>query len=201
MQDIQNAQLRASAELVMQANNGRFVIAGYGSLPNRQAPGTSQLGAAWIKHTRKEMCIRVTRCRGKPGAPGLVAGIVPEANMSSMALLSVFHGPSLDAFLDELAQRELQGLAYDPRPVLCRRLDGSDQLALAFVAAPWHPDFVQLPARETADIIQSASGSCGHNRDYLDLVTDFERDVFGEVSPGVRQVSSLVDQVELSHAC
>lgn len=185
-------QLMSAARVVRQANAGDLVLVGYGSLPDKPEPGWRAVGPVLVEGWAKRMCIEVSRCRGTPEVPGLVAGLLPDAGAAAMGMLAVADAPDDPAVLEALARRELGGLAYDPLPVLCRAGDERTTIALAFVASIWHRQTRRLTVEAAADIIARAEGSCGPNRAYLDLLLGFETRAFGHQTPEIAVVKEAL---------
>ncbi|MDP5220410.1 gamma-glutamylcyclotransferase [Ruegeria sp. 2205SS24-7] len=183
MEQLQRAQMEAAISAVRQANQGDLVIAAYGSLPDRPEAGMEAVSRAMLPGFRKSMCVRVASCRGSPDAPGLVAGLIPEAGSAAMAMLMQAADPTDPILAQRLSLRELNGKAYTPLVVHLDLPDGSARLALGFAAEVWHCDFWTGPAEVAAGLIAKASGECGANEAYLDAVVAFERRVFGAVTP------------------
>lgn len=191
--DLQNNQLDNAIELVRRLNGNELIIAGYGSLPDRPEAGMHNLGPAFISDHVKGLHILVESCRGVPGTPGLVAGLLPSPGQNAMANLSMVSSDKIESLREKLRVRELNGKAYCPSLVHTFPLEGPPVLALAFVTAIWHPNFVSMDAKAAAQIVAKASGSCGSNLDYLKMVTDFERRAFGQTTPSLADIHAELD--------
>lgn len=189
MKSFQYQQLMEAVSTVRDANGGDLFVAGYGSLPLRPEAGLVPHEPGWVRHHRKELCIEVTRCRGTVDRPGRVAGLVPDAKARSMCMIAKAD-PLDHELLNRLAQRELGGLAYDARVVSCDLKSGGRSLALGFVAAIWHPGFRIENLDWLASVVSRAEGTCGTNRAYLDLVLNFEMQVFGTVTEDMGRLKS-----------
>ncbi|MEP2981627.1 MAG: gamma-glutamylcyclotransferase [Lentilitoribacter sp.] len=199
MKNFQKVHLQDSVDIVRNANGGELLIAGYGSLPNRPEPGLTPISPGWILNYRKEMCIRVTTCRGTSSQPARVAGLVPDTKSRSMCMIAKADGDQ-QMLLEQLENRELAGMAYDPRVVAVDLMNGKHILAVAFVAAFWHVDLLQEMVTEQANVIAKASGSCGSNREYLDLILDFEWKMFGMVTPKLAALQKRLERMAAGRA-
>ncbi|MEP4928687.1 MAG: gamma-glutamylcyclotransferase [Hyphomicrobiales bacterium] len=195
MNHLQLAQLHETAKTVRQANYGQLYIAGYGSLPGKPEPGLTPVGPGWIRNYQKDLCVSVTNCRGDALLPGRVAGLIPEVGARSMSMLTLAQGNE-DDLMCRLAQRELNGLAYDPRVVTFDQATGESTLALAFAAAIWHPEIASETLTERARIVARASGTCGTNRAYLELCLAFEQDCFGTTTKSLSALHAEIERLQ-----
>lgn len=197
MRHLQKAQLEAAVAALRLATAGDLPIAAYGSLPDRPEPGMIPLSPVVLPGFRKSMCVRVATCRGSAVAPGLVAGLIPDPSAAAMAMLMQAEDADDPDLLHRLAARELDGKAYAPVLLRADAPDGCSQLALAFVADVWHRDFWSGSPTAAASMISAASGDCGANRAYLDLVLAFETRVFGRVTPELAEIARRLSAPEL----
>jgi cation transport regulator ChaC len=198
MQQLQSRQLAVAANEVRRFNSGDLLLAGYGSLPNAPEAGTTFLAPVLIADYDKDLCVEVTVCRGEPTRPGLVAGLLPRPGAMAMGALSRVEPGAAEEVLQRLDARELDAKAYEARVVRAISADGSIRHALAFTAAVTHPQCRVLDVPVAAAMVAGATGSCGTNRDYLELVVDFERETFGRITPKLAAIARLVDQMPRS---
>lgn len=192
----QRTTFEHAANLVRAANGGDLLIAAYGSLPLKPEPELVPAGAALIPQYRKALCIRVTTCRGTSLNEGRVAGLIPDPNESALTMIMRAHGGPDTELMERLARRELDGLAYEARPLLCNLVNGGNVIALGFVAETEHPGFREDFEEELVDIVASAKGTCGSNLEYLDMILAFERATFGRTTA---HLAHLRDRITASH--
>ena len=179
--------------LVRAANSGYLLVAAYGSLPLKHEPGLTFFGAGVIRGYRKALCIGVTGCRGTPELEGRVAGLIAEEQAETLTMvLSAENGGDAD-LLERLARRELDGLAYDARPLLCDMRDGTQRAVLGFVAVPDHPRFRRDCPDALAQIVAKAQGSCGTNLAYLDMILAFEQAEFGRTTSELQRLRNRIE--------
>ena len=179
--------------LVRAVNGGDLLVAAYGSLPLKPEPGLMPFGAGVIRGYRKALCIGVTGCRGTPEQEGRVAGLIAEAQAETMTMILRAEHTGNAGLLDRLARRELDGLAYDARPLLCNMHDGMQRVVLGFAAAPDHKGFRQDCPDTLAQIVATAQGSCGTNLAYLNMILEFEQAEFSETTPELQRLRRLIE--------
>ena len=184
----QSAQLESVARQVREANGGALWLGGYGSLPLRPEPGMGRFEPALFPDHEKSLCVRVTSCRGRPGAPGFVAGILPSPGDAVLAMVCRLDPRALS----RLERRELDGRAYDPRAVRAVLRSGERRTVLAFTAAISHPDCMRLDTETLAEIVALARGCRGTNRRYLADTIAFERGAFGRATPSLLALEAAV---------
>lgn len=179
--------------LVRVVNGGDLLVAAYGSLPLKPEPGLMPFGAGVIRGYRKALCIGVTGCRGTSEHEGRVAGLIAEAQAETLTMVLRAEHTGNAGLLERLARRELDGLAYDARPLLCDMHNGIQRVVLGFAAAPDHTGFRQDCPDVLARIVAKAHGSCGTNLAYLDMILEFEQSEFGKTTP---ELQRLRDRIE-----
>lgn len=148
-------------------------VFGYGSLIwNPDFPvAEQQIARATDWH--RSFCMRSIHHRGSVEAPGLVLALdhAPGAVCDGVAF-RVAPGAEA-ATLSALRERELISSAYLEITLPLTLADGQQITALAYVIDPDHDQYCgNLPLAEQAQIIATAVGGRGPNRDYLFATAD-----------------------------
>lgn len=167
-----------------------FWVFGYGSLMWR--PGFSYLESrpALLRGYHRSFCVYSHHYRGTPEHPGLVLGLARGGACRGIAFrVDLADEQSVKSYLDE---RELVSYAYTPRtvPVL---LGGITVQCYTFVANTHHDQYAgDLGVERSAEIIMSAQGVAGLNRDYLiNTVRQLEKEGFSD-----KRLGQLLKRVE-----
>ncbi len=114
---------------------------------------------------RRRFCLNDAKGRGSLVAPALMLALEPGPTCPGLALR--VPGEVVADDLPKVWRREMSCGGYRPA-WLTLAMDGAEQVALAFVADPGHPDFVpELALAEEAGRIARAVGPGGSNADYL----------------------------------
>lgn len=138
----------------------------YGSLMWNPGFDYLERQSAELDGFHRAFCIYSHHYRGTPAKPGLVLGLDQGGRCRGIALR--FAPAARDAVVAYLNERELTGYAYRPA-IVTVTLDGGQQLAAyTFVTDPSHPQYAgDLGPERSAELIMSAAGASGLNRDYL----------------------------------
>jgi cation transport protein ChaC len=144
---------------------GAFWVFAYGSLIwNPDFPFAERKPASLSGYHRR-FCIRSTRYRGTPEAPGLVLGLDRGGSCRGVAfLVAAEHAPATLAALDA---REIPDPVYRRRLLPVRLSCGTTVPALTYVARRDWPGYCRPDAAQAAALIARAAGSRGSNREYL----------------------------------
>ena len=143
-------------------------VFGYGSLIWHPGFPVAEQAIARLEGWQRSFCMRSIHHRGTEAAPGLVLALDahPGAFCDGVAF-RVEPGAEAET-LTALRERELISSAYleTRQPVMLR--DGRVAKALTFVIDPDHVQYCGgLTLEHQADIIATAIGGRGPNRDYL----------------------------------
>lgn len=143
-------------------------VFGYGSLIWDPGFPVAERQLAQISGWHRSFCMRSIHHRGSEDAPGLVLAL-DEAQGASCHGLAFRVVPGAEAeTLAALRARELISSAYLERRLPVAFAGGGTALALVFVIDPHHVQYCGgLDLEEQAQIIATARGGRGANRDYL----------------------------------
>ena len=174
-------------------------VFGYGSL--MWNPGFAHIDrkAAGLEGYHRAFCIYSHHYRGTPERPGLVLGLDAGGRCDGVAFR--IEAAARDGVIAYLNERELTGYAYRPAVVDLTLEDGSPVTAYTFVTDPGHPQYAgDLGPERSAEMIMSAAGNSGLNRDYLMNTLD-QLEAHGVRDPAlhdlltrVRHLTGLLDQ-------
>ncbi len=138
----------------------------YGSLMWNPGFDCRDRRSAELDGYHRAFCIYSHHYRGTPAKPGLVLGLDQGGRCRGIALR--FKPADRDAVVAYLNERELTGYAYQPAIVDIALDDGQRVAAYTFVTDPNHPQYAgDLGPERSAELIMSAAGASGLNRDYL----------------------------------
>ena len=141
-------------------------IFGYGSLMWRPGFDFAEQSPALIDGWHRSFCLWSRRHRGTAAKPGLVLGLDRGGSCRGAAFR--VQGARVQATLDYLADRELDGYAYEARMLPVNVESQGTVMAYTFVADPSHGQYAgKVPLERAASIIMDAEGEAGLNRDYL----------------------------------
>ena len=142
-------------------------VFGYGSLMWDPAIHFVEARAAALNDHQRLFNYRVIGGRGTPEQPGLVLSLMPQAGVCCDGLVFRIAAHMVEQETQVLWRREMIRGGYLPSLLAVDTPQGAVQ-ALVFVARADNPSYVHdLSLDETADIVATASGHLGHNRDYL----------------------------------
>ncbi|MFC3180949.1 gamma-glutamylcyclotransferase [Cypionkella sinensis] len=148
-------------------------VFGYGSLIWNPDFPVAEQRIARATDWHRSFCMRSIHHRGSVAAPGLVLALdhAPGAVCDGVAF-RVTPGAEA-ATLSALRERELISSAYLEITLPLTLADGQQITALAYVIDPDHDQYCgNLPLAEQAQIIATAVGGRGPNRDYLFATAD-----------------------------
>ncbi|QYZ70374.1 gamma-glutamylcyclotransferase [Neotabrizicola shimadae] len=143
-------------------------VFGYGSLIWDPGFPIAERQLAFLSGWHRSFCMRSIHHRGSEAAPGLVLALdeSPDARCAGVAF-RVAPGAE-ESTLAALRERELISSAYLERNLPVTLADGAGVQALVYVIDPHHIQYCGgLPLEEQAQIIATAHGGRGPNRDYL----------------------------------
>jgi cation transport protein ChaC len=144
---------------------GAFWVFAYGSLIWNPGFAHADRRPARLHGYHRRFCIRSTRYRGTPDAPGLVLGLDRGGSCRGVAfLVPAEHAAASLAYLDG---REIPDPVYRRRLLPVRLACGMATRALTYVARRDWPGFCRLSAEQTAAMISRGHGAMGSNREYL----------------------------------
>ncbi|MBD3668637.1 MAG: gamma-glutamylcyclotransferase, partial [Kangiella sp.] len=174
-------------------------VFGYGSL--MWNPGFAHIDrkAAGLQGYHRAFCIYSHHYRGTPEHPGLVLGLDAGGRCDGVAFR--IEAAARDGVIAYLNERELTGYAYRPAVVDLALEDGRIVSAYTFVTDPGHPQYAgDLGPERSAEMIMSAAGNSGLNRDYLMNTLDqleahgFRDPALHDLLARVRHLTGLLDQ-------
>lgn len=174
-------------------------VFGYGSL--MWNPGFAHIDrkAAGLVGYHRAFCIYSHHYRGTPERPGLVLGLDAGGRCDGVAFR--IEAAARDGVIAYLNERELTGYAYRPAVVDLALEDGRLVSAYTFVTDPGHPQYAgDLGPERSAEMIMSAAGNSGLNRDYLMNTLDqleahgFREPALHDLLARVRHLTGLLDQ-------
>lgn len=139
-------------------------VFGYGSLiwnPEIPYEGAEM---ARVHGFHRAFCIRSTRHRGTPAAPGVVLGL--DRGGSCVGVAFRLHRATRRHAIERLYEREMQNRVYIPTLVGATLHDGRQIRALAFVANRDSDAYQRLTETEILGRLSGCHGGRGANRDY-----------------------------------
>ena len=142
-------------------------IFGYGSLIWNPGFPAAERHIATLHDWHRSFCMRSVHHRGTPAAMGLVLALDRQHGARCDGVAFRVSPGSEEATLATLRERELISSAYLEEWVPVTLAGGRSQQALAYVVDPDHVQYCRLSLDEQAQIIASAEGGRGRNRDYL----------------------------------
>ena len=143
-------------------------VFGYGSLIWDPGFPVAEQQVARLADWHRSFCMRSVHHRGTPEAMGLVLALdrLPGARCDGVAFR--VKGGAEKATLANLRERELISSAYLEEWLAVKLQDGRVEPALTYVINPAHAQYCGgLTLNDQAQIIASAVGGRGSNRDYL----------------------------------
>jgi cation transport protein ChaC len=171
---------------------GDLWVFGYGSLMWRPDFPYLEARQAVLEGYHRSFCVYSRYWRGTPERPGLVLGLTPGG--ACRGLVFRVAESEKKAVVSYLNERELGTYAYKPKhlPVA---VDGRLVEAYTFVADEAHLHYAgDLPLAAAAQIIMSAEGMAGLNRDYL-INTVRELEANGFVEPALHALLRTVEEL------
>ncbi len=143
-------------------------VFGYGSLLWEPGFDFTEKVMARLDGWHRSFCMRSIHHRGTEAAPGLVLALDAAADAACAGLAFAVSGEKADTTLAYLRERELISSAYLEMLLPVTLADGRSVKAVTYVIDPEHVQYCGgLPLEEQAEIIASAKGGRGENRDYL----------------------------------
>jgi glutathione-specific gamma-glutamylcyclotransferase len=143
-------------------------VFGYGSLIWHPGFPVAEQRIARATGWRRSFCMRSIHHRGSVEAPGLVLALDAGEGASCDGVAFRVAPGEEAATLRALRERELISSAYVEVTIPVTCADGTTLDALVYVIERDHPQYCGgLPLEEQAQIIASAIGGRGLNRDYL----------------------------------
>ncbi len=146
---------------------GAMWVFGYGSLIWQPDFPVAEARIARLKGWHRSFCMRSIHHRGTVAAPGLVLALDRAAGACCDGVAFRVEPGAEAATLAALRERELVSSAYLEEMVTVALQDGGAVRALTYVIDPAHVQYCRLPLEEQAQIIATAVGGRGPNRDYL----------------------------------
>jgi glutathione-specific gamma-glutamylcyclotransferase len=139
-------------------------VFGYGSLIWDPGFAFDASHLAQVHGYHRTFCIRSTRYRGTPEAPGVVLGLDRGGSCIGMAF-RLRHDDRADA-IRALYEREMINRVYVPSVLNATLRDGTRIRALAFVANRESVSYEKLTDAEIVRRLNCCQGLRGQNRDY-----------------------------------
>ncbi|OYU19445.1 MAG: gamma-glutamylcyclotransferase [Rhodobacteraceae bacterium PARR1] len=148
-------------------------VFGYGSLIWHPGFPVAEQRIARLDGWHRSFCMRSIHHRGTEDHPGLVLALDRAAGSACNGVAFRVEPGAEEETLAALRERELVSSAYLETHLDVGFADGTAISALAYVIDPDHVQYCGgLPLEEQAQIILSASGGRGPNRDYLFSTVD-----------------------------
>ena len=156
-----------------------FWVFGYASLMWRPGFAFAAAEPAVLAGYRRDMCFLSIHYRGTPEVPGLVCGLMPDAEGGLCKGRAYRIAPeNIDAAVEYLDARELITDIYIPRHLEIILEGGRRVLARIYVADTSHAQFIgHWTDDEKAAAIVSGRGSEGRSLDYLTSVVAHLREL------------------------
>lgn len=168
-------------------------VFGYGSLMWDPALHFVEVRAAALPHHQRRFNYSVVAGRGTPEQPGLVLSLMPELGVRCDGLVFRIAAHQVEEETQILWRREMVRGGYAPTLLATSTPQGVVQ-AIVFVAREGNPSYVHdLSLEATADIVASARGHLGENRDYLIQLAQ-QLQVLGLTDPYIQDLLQLVQQ-------
>lgn len=143
-------------------------VFGYGSLLWDPGFEVAETRIATLHGYARSFCMRSIHHRGSVQDPGLVLALDEQTGAHCQGLALAAAPGTEDATLAYLRERELISSAYLEKRLEIECAQGTRFQALAYVIDPDHVQYCGgLPLEEQAQIIATAHGGRGPNRDYL----------------------------------
>jgi cation transport protein ChaC len=141
-------------------------VFGYGSLIWDPGFPVAERRIGRVDGWHRSFCMRSIHHRGTVEAPGLVLALDRAAAASCTGVaFRVVEGAEQET-VEALRARELVSSAYLEARLPIETAEGAIE-ALTYVIDPDHDQYCHLDLEEQAQIIATASGGRGRNRDYL----------------------------------
>lgn len=142
-------------------------VFGYGSLIWNPEFSVAERQLASVTGFRRAFCMRSIHLRGTATDPGLVLALDAQNGATCRGVALRIEPGTEDASLAALRDRELRASAYDEKQVPLDLDDGRRIEAIAYIVDPRHDLYCAHTLEEQAQIIATARGERGPNRDYL----------------------------------
>jgi cation transport protein ChaC len=139
-------------------------VFGYGSLIWNPEIGFQHAELGRVHGYHRAFCIRSTRYRGTPAAPGVVLGL--ERGGSCVGMAYRLHHAHRRRDIERLYDREMPNRVYVPTLAAVTLAGGRQVRALTFVANRASEAYVRLSEHEILERLQGCAGLRGRNRDY-----------------------------------
>ena len=145
---------------------GDFWVFGYGSLIWNPGFDHSHARPARLFGMHRSLCIYSWVHRGTQNAPGLVLGLDKGGSCYGMGFK--VEGKNRESVIEYLTRRELVTNVYQEAWRRIKFSDGKTVTALTYVVDRKNPQYSgQLQVQKQIDIVSSASGASGQNREYI----------------------------------
>ena len=139
-------------------------VFGYGSLIWNPEIDFDRAELARVHGYHRAFCIRSTRFRGTPAAPGVVLGLDRGGSCVGVAM-RLRHAKRRDS-IARLYEREMLNRVYTPTLAGVTLRSGAQVRALAFVADRSNPGYERLTEADILERLRHCCGARGANRDY-----------------------------------
>lgn len=139
-------------------------VFGYGSLIWSPEIDFEQAALARVHGYHRAFCIRSTRYRGTPEAPGVVLGL--DRGGSCIGVVYRLRRATRRQSIESLYEREMRNRVYVPTLVAATLRDGRQVRALAFVANRASDAYRRFSETEILERLVRCAGQRGANRDY-----------------------------------
>ncbi|MGM0584015.1 MAG: gamma-glutamylcyclotransferase [Pseudomonadota bacterium] len=165
---ISHEEREATRRALLAGREGEPVwIFAYGSLIWDPAIRIDEIRRGRLEGWRRSFCLHLEGGRGTPEAPGLMAALDADPGHACEGLAMRVPGDIAEEETRILWMREMIAGTYEPAFVPVDTPEGEVE-AIAFLADPTHDRYVNMPRRERATRIATASGNLGTNLEYLE---------------------------------
>lgn len=143
-----------------------YWVFAYGSLMWNPGFPFVEKSPAMVRGYHRAFCVYSTEYRGTTERPGLVLGL--DRGGACRGLAFRVAADQVDAVRAYLYERELSYPIYEPK-LLTALMPGRSAVAEAFVVNRHHDAYAgKLAPERAADIVRTAVGNRGTNREYLE---------------------------------
>jgi glutathione-specific gamma-glutamylcyclotransferase len=123
---------------------------------------SSHIGKVFGRH--RNFCVRSTKYRGTPSAPGVVLGL--DTGGSCIGVVYKLNQTSKTESIEKLYQREMPNRIYTPILVNVHLANNQKVRALTFAANRSHDAYLSMTEEQLLNCLKVCVGDRGANKDY-----------------------------------